>query len=114
MLWGTGAILVEGATHIYNDMGKGFQLGLELEKQMTYNNDNAFLFPGWKVCPVIHPGKVYGQTEPTGKAKSFVVNDPRQQGAYSYQAEMEYNYKMSERFDVGTKKRHEFHAYWAE
>lgn len=96
---GDGAILVEGATHIYNTTWSGAFLGLELEKQMTYNDKLRFYFqvgmPSYS-SEGIWPNRTDWQQKP-----SFV--DEGNNGAYSYQAEMEYNYKMSERLTLALK-----------
>ncbi len=99
IIGGDGPILVEGATHIYNTTWSGAFLGLELEKQMTYSDKLRFYFqvgmPNYS-SEGIWPNRTDWQQKP-----SFI--DEGNNGAYSYQAEMEYNYKMSERLTLALK-----------
>jgi hypothetical protein len=96
---GDGAILVEGTTHIYNTTWSGLFIGLELEKQMTYNDSlRLYLQVGMPKYSSegIWPNRTDWQQHP-----SFI--DEGNSGAYSYQAEMEYNYQVSERLKLSLK-----------
>ncbi len=99
IIGGDGPILVEGTTHIYNTTWSGVFFGLELEKQMTYKDKLRFYFqagmPNYS-SEGIWPNRTDWQQSP-----SFI--DKGSTGAYSYQAEMEYNYQLSDRLQLALK-----------
>ena len=99
IIGGDGPVLVEGVTHIYNTTWSGVFLGLEMEKQMTYNDKLRFYLqigmPNYS-SEGIWPNRTDWQQNP-----SFI--DEGNNGSYSYQAEMEYNYQLSERLQLSLK-----------
>jgi hypothetical protein len=99
IIGGDGPILVTGTTHIYNTTWSGVYLGLEVEKQMTYNDKLRFYLqvgmPNYS-SDGIWPNRTDWQQHP-----SFV--DKGSKGSYSYQAELEYNYKLSDRLTLSLK-----------
>ena len=99
IIGGDGPIIVEGTTHIYNTTWSGFYVGLEIEKQMTLK-DKLRLYmqvglPKYS-SEGIWPNRTDWQQNP-----SFL--DEGDNGAYSYAAEMEYNYKLSDRVQLSIK-----------
>ncbi len=99
IIGGDGPIVVEGTTHIYNTTWSGFYVGLEIEKQMTLR-DKLRLYmqvglPKYS-SEGIWPNRTDWQQNP-----SFL--DEGSNGAYSYAAEMEYNYKLSDRLQLSLK-----------
>ena len=99
IIGGDGPIIVEGTTHIYNTTWSGFYVGLEIEKQMTLK-DKLRLYmqvglPKYS-SEGIWPNRTDWQQNP-----SFL--DEGDNGAYSYAAEMEYNYKLSDRAQLSIK-----------
>ena len=99
IIGGDGPIVVEGTTHIYNTTWSGFYVGLEIEKQMTLR-DYLRLYmqvglPKYS-SEGIWPNRTDWQQNP-----SFL--DEGSNGAYSYTAEMEYNYKLSDRVKLSLK-----------
>ena len=99
IIGGDGQIMVAGTTHIYNTTWSGVYLGLEIEKQMTLADKLRFYvqlgFPNYS-AEGIWPNRTDWQQSP-----SFL--DEGNNGAYSYRAEMEYNYKLSERMQLALK-----------
>jgi hypothetical protein len=99
IIGGDGAILVSGTTHIYNTTWSGIYLGLEVEKQLTWNDKLRFYLqvgmPNYS-SEGIWPNRTDWQQNP-----SFI--DKGSNGSYSYLAEMEYNYKMSDRLNLSLK-----------
>lgn len=99
IIGGDGPILVDGTTHIYNTTWSGFYIGLEIEKQMTLVDKLRFYFqvglPKYS-SEGIWPNRTDWQQNP-----SFI--DEGNNGAYSYTAEMEYNYKLSDRMQLAIK-----------
>ncbi len=99
IIGGDGPIVIEGTTHIYNTTWSGFYVGLEVEKQMTLR-DKLRLYmqvglPKYS-SEGIWPNRTDWQQNP-----SFL--DEGSNGAYSYAAEMEYNYKLSDRVQLSLK-----------
>lgn len=96
IIGGDGPILVSGTTHIYNTTWSGFYVGLEVEKQMTLNDKLRmyvqFGLPKYS-SEGIWPNRTDWQQNP-----SFI--DEGSNGAYSYLAEMEYNYRLSDRVQL--------------
>ena len=99
IIGGDGPVIVEGTTHIYNTTWSGFYVGLELEKQVTLKDKLRFYvqfgLPEYS-SEGIWPNRTDWQQNP-----SFL--DEGSNGAYSYTAEMEYNYKMSDRVQLSLK-----------
>ncbi|MBD5389115.1 hypothetical protein HDR63_02575, partial [bacterium] len=99
IIGGDGAIVVEGTTHIYNTTWSGFYIGLEVEKQMTLSDKLRFYvqfgLPKYS-SEGIWPNRTDWQQNP-----SFI--DEGSNGAYSYAAEMEYNYRLSDRLQLALK-----------
>ena len=99
IIGGDGPIVVEGTTHIYNTTWSGFYVGLEVEKQMTLKDKlrlyMQFSLPKYS-SEGIWPNRTDWQQNP-----SFL--DEGSNGSYSYAAEMEYNYKLSDRLRLSLK-----------
>jgi hypothetical protein len=99
IIGGDGPIIVKGVTHIYNTTWSGIYLGLEIEKQMTFADKLRFYvqlgMPEYS-SEGIWPNRTDWQQNP-----SFI--DKGGNGAYSYQAEMEYTYQVSERMQLSIK-----------
>ncbi len=99
IIGGDGPIIVEGTTHIYNTTWSGFYVGLEIEKQMTLKDKlrlyMQFGLPKYS-SEGIWPNRTDWQQNP-----SFL--DEGSNGAYSYAAEMEYNYKLSDRLQLSLR-----------
>lgn len=107
IIGGDGVILVSGTTHIYNTTWSGFYVGLELEKQMTLVDKLRFYvqfgMPNYS-SDGTWPNRTDWQQNP-----SFV--DKGNNGAYSYRAEMEYDYKLSDRLQLALRvDTHYFHV----
>lgn len=96
IIGGDGPIIVEGKTHEYNTTWSGFYIGLEVEKQMTLSDKLRFYIqfgmPKYS-SEGIWPNRTDWQQNP-----SFL--DEGSNGAYSYQAEMEYNMRVSDRLQL--------------
>lgn len=99
IIGGDGPIVIDGTTHIYNTTWSGFYVGLEIEKQMTLSDKLRFYLqfglPKYS-SEGIWPNRTDWQQNP-----SFL--DEGSNGAYSYAAEMEYNYKLSSRLQLALK-----------
>ncbi len=99
IIGGDGPVVVEGTTHIYNTTWSGFYIGLEIEKQMTLSDKLRFYFqvglPKYS-SEGTWPNRTDWQQNP-----SFI--DEGSNGAYSYAAEMEYNYRISDRMQLAIK-----------
>ena len=99
IIGGDGPVIVEGTTHIYNTTWSGFYIGLEIEKQMTLKDKlrvyMQFGLPKYS-SEGIWPNRTDWQQNP-----SFL--DEGDNGAYSYAAELEYNYKLSDRVQLALK-----------
>ncbi len=99
IIGGDGPVIVEGTTHIYNTTWSGFYVGLEIEKQMTLADKLRFYFqvglPKYS-SEGTWPNRTDWQQNP-----SFI--DEGSNGAYSYAAEMEYNYRISDRMQLAIK-----------
>lgn len=99
IIGGDGPVIVEGTTHIYNTTWSGFYVGLEIEKQMTLADKLRFYFqvglPNYS-SEGTWPNRTDWQQNP-----SFI--DEGSNGAYSYAAEMEYNYRISDRMQLAIK-----------
>ncbi len=99
IIGGDGPVIVEGTTHIYNTTWSGFYVGLEVEKQMTLTDKLRFYvqfgLPKYS-SEGIWPNRTDWQQNP-----SFL--DEGSDGAYSYAAEMEYNFRLSDRVQLALK-----------
>lgn len=99
IIGGDGPVLVSGTTHIYNTTWSGFYVGLEVEKQMTLKDKLRFYvqfgLPKYS-SEGIWPNRTDWQQNP-----SFI--DEGSNGAYAYSAEMEYNYRLSDRIQLALK-----------
>ena len=99
IIGGDGPVVVGGTTHIYNTTWSGFYIGLEIEKQMTLNDKLRMYFqfglPQYS-SEGIWPNRTDWQQNP-----SFL--DEGDNGAYSYLAELEYNYKLSDRVQLALR-----------
>ncbi|MCL1786279.1 MAG: hypothetical protein FWG39_04005 [Alphaproteobacteria bacterium] len=99
IIGGDGPIVVAGTTHIYNTTWSGLFVGLEIEKQMTFADKLRFYFqlgmPNY-YSEGIWPNRSDWQQNP-----SFI--DSGSNGAYTYQAEMEYTYQVSERMQLALR-----------
>ncbi|HIS70538.1 MAG TPA: hypothetical protein IAD02_00925 [Candidatus Enterousia intestinigallinarum] len=99
VIGGDGPVIVEGTTHIYNTTWSGFYIGLEIEKQMTLADKLRFYFqvglPQYS-SEGTWPNRTDWQQNP-----SFI--DEGSNGSYSYAAEMEYNYRISDRMQLAIK-----------
>lgn len=99
IIGGDGPIVVGGTTHIYNTTWSGFYIGLEVEKQMTLNDKLRmyvqFGLPKYS-SEGIWPNRTDWQQNP-----SFL--DEGDNGSYSYLAELEYNYKLSDRLQLSVR-----------
>ena len=93
---GDGARVVPGTTHIYNTTWSGFYVGLEISKQMTLIDKLRFYFqagmPNYS-SEGIWPNRTDWQQNP-----SFI--DKGNNGSYTYSAEMEYTYKISDKIEL--------------
>ena len=99
IIGGDGPVVVGGTTHIYNTTWSGFYVGLEIEKQVTLKDKLRFYMqfgmPKYS-SEGIWPNRTDWQQNP-----SFL--DEGDNDAYSYLAEMEYNYKLSDRLQLSLK-----------
>ena len=99
IIGGDGPIRVGGLTHIYNTTWGGFYFGLEVEKQMTLADKLRLYFqvgmPKYS-SEGIWPNRTDWQQNP-----SFL--DEGTNGAFAYEAEMEYTYQLSDRMQLSLK-----------
>lgn len=96
---GDGMVVVEGTTHIYNTTWSGFYLGLEIEKQMTLNDKlRLYMQVG---MPKYSSEGIWPNRDDWQQNPSFL--DEGSSGAYSYAAEIEYNFKLSDRLQLTLK-----------
>lgn len=99
VIGGDGAVIIEGTTHIYNTTWSGFYLGLEVEKQMTlYDKLRFYVQFG---LPKYSSEGIWPNRDDWQQNPSFL--DEGSNGAYSYSAEMEYNYRLSDRIQLMLK-----------
>ena len=99
IIGGDGPIRVGGVTHIYNTTWSGLYVGLEIEKQMTWSDKLRFYFqfsfPKYS-SEGIWPNRTDWQQSP-----SFL--DEGSNGAYAYAAELEYDFRVSDRLQLTLK-----------
>lgn len=99
VIGGDGVIKVGGTTHIYNTTWSGFYLGLEVEKQMTLADSLRFYVQ--VSMPKYSSEGIWPNRDDWQQSPSFI--DKGTNGAIAYSAEMEYNYKVSDRMAVSLK-----------
>lgn len=96
---GDGPIKVGGTTHIYNTTWSGFYVGLEIEKQMTLK-DKLRVYLQFSLPKYSSEG-IWPNRDDWQQSPSFI--DKGDTDAYSYTAELEYNYKVSDRLQLALK-----------
>ncbi len=99
IIGGDGPIQIEGTTHIYNTTWSGFYVGLEVEKQMTLTDKLRFYVQFG--LPKYSSEGIWPNRDDWQQNPSFI--DEGSNGAYSYAAEMEYNYRLSDRLQLALK-----------
>ncbi len=99
IIGGDGPIKIGGTTHIYNTTWSGFYVGLEIEKQMTLSDKLRFYLQFG--LPKYSSEGIWPNRDDWQQSPSFL--DEGSNGAYSYLAEMEYNYKLSDRLQLALK-----------
>lgn len=99
IIGGDGPVLVAGTTHIYNTTWSGFYVGLEIEKQMTLSDKLRFYVQFG--LPQYSSEGIWPNRDDWQQNPSFL--DEGSDGAYSYAAEMEYNYRLSDRLQLALK-----------
>ena len=99
IIGGDGTIKVNGTTHIYNTTWSGFYLGLELEKQMTLADRLRFYVQ--VSMPKYSSEGTWPNRDDWQQNPSFL--DEGNKGAFSYEAEMEYSYQLSDRMQLFLK-----------
>lgn len=96
IIGGDGPILVGGTTHEYNTTWSGFFVGLEIEKQMTLTDKLRFYVQFG--LPKYSSEGIWPNRDDWQQNPSFL--DEGDNGAYSYAAEMEYNFRLSDRLQL--------------
>lgn len=99
VIGGDGIIKVDGTTHIYNTTWSGFYLGLELEKQMTLSDSLRFYVQF--SMPKYSSEGTWPNRDDWQQNPSFL--DEGTNGAFAYEAEMEYIYNISNHFKLSLK-----------
>lgn len=99
VIGGDGPIRVDGTTHIYDTTWSGFFIGLEVEKQMTLKDKLRFYMQIG--LPKYSSEGTWPNRDDWQQNPSFL--DEGSNGAYSYAAEMEYNYQISDRLALALK-----------
>lgn len=99
VIGGDGIIRVDGTTHIYNTTWSGFYLGLEVEKQMTLADRLRFYFQ--VSMPKYSSEGTWPNRDDWQQNPSFL--DEGDNGAFAYEAEMEYSYQLSDRMQLSLK-----------
>ncbi|MCQ2562096.1 MAG: hypothetical protein MJ158_00545 [Alphaproteobacteria bacterium] len=99
VIGGDGVIRVDGTTHIYNTTWSGFYLGLEIEKQMTLADKLRFYVQVG--MPKYSSEGTWPNRDDWQQNPSFL--DEGTTGALSYEAELEYNYQLSDRMQLALK-----------
>ena len=99
VIGGDGIIKVDGTTHIYNTTWSGFYLGLELEKQMTLADKLRFYVQ--VSMPKYSSEGTWPNRDDWQQNPSFL--DEGDNGAFAYEAEMEYTYNLSDRMQLSLK-----------
>ena len=99
VIGGDGIVKVDGTTHIYNTTWSGFYLGLEMEKQMTLNDKLRFYVQF--SMPKYSSEGTWPMRDDWQQNPSFL--DEGTNGAFAYEAEMEYSYQLSDRLQLSLK-----------
>ena len=99
VIGGDGVVKVDGTTHIYNTTWSGFYLGLEMEKQMTLADKLRFYVQ--VSMPKYSSEGTWPNRDDWQQNPSFL--DEGTNGAFAYEAEMEYTYKLSDRMQLSLK-----------
>lgn len=99
IIGGDGPIVVGGTTHIYDTTWSGFYIGLEIEKQMTLSDKLRFYVQFG--LPKYSSEGTWPNRDDWQQNPSFL--DEGSNGAYSYMAEMEYNFRLSNRLQLSLK-----------
>lgn len=99
IIGGDGPIRVDGTTHIYNTTWSGFYVGLEIEKQMTLSDKLRFYVQFG--MPKYSSEGIWPNRDDWQQSPSFL--DEGSSGSYSYMAEMEYDFKLSDRLQLTLK-----------
>lgn len=99
VIGGDGMIVVDGTTHIYNTTWSGFYLGLEMEKQMTLSDKLRFYVQ--VSAPKYSSEGTWPNRDDWQQNPSFL--DEGDNGAFAYEAEMEYIYNLSDRMQLSLK-----------
>ena len=99
VIGGDGMIVVDGTTHIYNTTWSGFYLGLEMEKQMTLADKLRFYVQ--VSAPKYSSQGTWPNRDDWQQNPSFL--DEGSNGAFAYEAEMEYIYNLSDRIQLSLK-----------
>ncbi len=99
VIGGDGVIRVGGTTHIYETTWSGFYLGLEMEKQMTLADKLRFYVQ--VSMPKYSSEGTWPNRDDWQQNPSFL--DEGDNGAFAYEAEMEYTYNLSDRMQLSLK-----------
>ena len=99
VIGGDGVIKVDGTTHIYNTTWSGFYVGLEVEKQMTLADKLRFYVQ--VSMPKYSAEGTWPNRDDWQQNPSFL--DEGDNGAFAYEAEMEYSYQLSDRMQLSLK-----------
>ncbi len=99
VIGGDGIIRVDGTTHIYNTTWSGFYLGLEVEKQMTLADKLRFY--AQVSMPKYSSEGTWPNRDDWQQNPSFL--DEGSNGAFAYEAEIEYTYNLSDRMQLSLK-----------
>ena len=99
VIGGDGVVKVSGTTHIYDTTWTGFYLGLEMEKQMTLADKLRFYFQ--VSMPKYSSEGTWPNRDDWQQHPSFL--DKGDNGAFAYEAEMEYSYQLSDRMQLSLK-----------
>jgi hypothetical protein len=99
IIGGDGPIIIPGTTHIYNTTWSGLFLGLEIEKQMTFTDRLRFYFQVG--MPHFYSEGTWPNRTDWQQNPSFI--DTGSNGSYSYLAEMEYIFSVSERLQLSLR-----------
>ncbi|MFQ6778264.1 MAG: hypothetical protein ACLRFI_03130 [Alphaproteobacteria bacterium] len=99
IIGGDGPIIIDGTTHIYNTTWSGFYIGLEVEKQVTLNDKLRFYVQFG--LPKYSSEGIWPNRDDWQQNPSFL--DEGDNEAYSYNAEIEYTYNISDRLQLALK-----------
>ena len=99
VIGGDGPIVIPGKTHEYNTTWSGFFIGLEIEKQMTWN-DKLRLY-GQIGLPKYSSEGIWPNRTDWQQNPSFL--DEGDASALTYSLEMEYELKLSDRLQLSLR-----------